>query len=139
MSGNIFIDTNIIVYARIKKDITKHEQVKSLFDAHTQDNIFISTQVLSESYNAMRKNGIDDALIRSTIDSLITKMNVLPVDVDTIRQCLSIKDRYNFSYWDSLILSAALAGNCSIIYSEDMQHGQIINRKIKIINPFIAG
>jgi len=138
MSDSIFIDTNIIVYARVQKDIVKHNQVKALFIAHAKDDIFVSTQVLNESYNAMRKNGIDEADIRKTINECIDKMNVLPVDVETIRQCFNIKDRYGFSYWDSLILSAAFLGDCTTVYSEDMQHGQIINNKVKIINPFIV-
>jgi len=136
MSDNIFIDTNVIVYARVQLDLVKHEQAKSLLVTHAKDNIFISTQVLSESYNAMRKNGIDEIDIRKTIEGCVTKMNVIPVDIDTIRQCFKLKDGYGFSYWDSLILSAALLGNCSKIYSEDMKHGQVIDGRMKIINPF---
>ena len=137
MSDNIFIDTNVIVYARVRNDAVKHEKAKSLFITHAKDNIFISTQVLSESYNAIRKNGVGDVDIYKTIDECIAKMNVLPVDVDTIRQCFKIKDRYGFSYWDSLILSSALLSDCSVVYSEDMQHEQVIKSKVKIINPFI--
>ena len=84
-----------------------------------------------------RKNGIGDVDSRKTIDECIAKMNVLPVDVNIVKQCFELKDRYGFSYWDSLILSAALVGDCSVVYSEDMQHGQVINGKVKIVNPFI--
>ena len=137
MNDNIFIDTNIIVYARIQKEIKKHEQAKSLFAVHADDNIFISTQVLSEAYNAMRKNGINDVDIIKTINECIVKMNVISIDVETIKQCFKLKGRYGFSYWDSLILSAATIANCSIVYTEDMQHNQVINDKLKIVNPFI--
>jgi len=139
MRDNIFIDSNIIVYARVQKDVIKHEQAKSLLIAHASDNIFISTQVLNETYNAMRKNGIDDSRIRKTIDGCIARMNVLPVDVETVQQCFVIKERYGFSYWDSLILSAALLGGCSVVYSEDMQNDQVVNGKVKILNPFLIG
>jgi predicted nucleic acid-binding protein len=54
MSGNIFVDTNIIVYARVVSDRAKHEKVKLLFESHANDNIFVSTQVLSETYNALQ-------------------------------------------------------------------------------------
>ena len=137
MSDNIFIDTNIIVHARVRSDVTKHGQAKSIFIKHEKDNIFISTQVLTETYNALRKNRIDDATRHITIETLISKMNILPVTVDTVKQCFEIKNRYMFSYLNSLLLAAALLGNCSTFYSEDMQHGQIISGKVKIINPFL--
>ncbi len=48
-------------------------------------------------------------------------------------------DRYRFSYFDSLILASALTANCQILYSEDLQHGQVIDGRLTIINPFLPG
>ncbi len=45
--------------------------------------------------------------------------------------------RYGYSYWDSLIIATALQNDCSILYSEDMQHNQLIEGKLRIINPLI--
>ena len=56
-----------------------------------------------------------------------------------IRLAMDIKKRYRFSYWDSLIIASALENNCSILYSEDMQHSQVIEDNLKIINPFEMG
>jgi len=50
---------------------------------------------------------------------------------------LLIKEKYHYSWWDSLILTSALENNCKIVYSEDMQHGQIIENTLKIVNPFL--
>jgi len=50
---------------------------------------------------------------------------------------LLIKDKYKYSYYDCLIISTALLNNCDTLYSEDMQHGQLIENKLEIINPFI--
>jgi predicted nucleic acid-binding protein len=136
MSDNIFIDTNIIVYTRIQKEEAKYEVARAFFEEHAKDKIYISTQVLSETYVALRKNKINELDVRKLIDDCILKMNVLSVTVDTIELCFKLKERYGYSYWDSLILSAAFLGNCSVVYSEDMQHGQIIENKMKIINPF---
>jgi predicted nucleic acid-binding protein len=136
MSGNIFFFLYIIVYARVASVRAKHEKVKLLFESHANDNIFVSTQVLSETYNALKKNGVDEPAIQKTINECIIKMNIISVDVGTIQHCLKIKNRYGFSYWDSLILSAAFLGNCTIVYSEDMKHEQIIFDTVKIINPF---
>jgi len=136
MKDNVFVDSNIIIYARTNDDIAKHKQAKAFFIAHSKDNIFISTQVLSESYNALRRHGVAIADRHATIDYCIRKMNVLSVTTNTVKLCLELEKQYGYSYWDSLILAAAFDGNCSVIYSEDMQHGQIINSKLKIINPF---
>jgi len=54
----------------------------------------------------------------------------------TVEQACRIADNYKFSFYDSLIVSAALACNCAILYSEDMHHGQLIEDRLKIINPF---
>lgn len=53
-----------------------------------------------------------------------------------IKLAMNIKKRYKFSYWDSLIIASALENNCAILYSEDMQHGQIIEDRLTIVNPF---
>jgi predicted nucleic acid-binding protein len=48
-----------------------------------------------------------------------------------------LRDSYSFSYWDSLIVAAALDAGCTTLFSEDMQHGQKIESGLTIINPFI--
>ena len=54
----------------------------------------------------------------------------------TIQSALNIVDQYGFSYYDCLIISSALECKSTILYSEDMNDGQIIDKKLKIINPF---
>ncbi len=54
----------------------------------------------------------------------------------TIKKALRVKKDSNYSYWDSLVIASALENNCSILYTEDMQHGQTIENSLKITNPF---
>jgi predicted nucleic acid-binding protein len=56
---------------------------------------------------------------------------------EQVIKAIEIRGRYGFSYWDSLIVATALLSGCSILYSEDMQHDQVIESTLKIINPFI--
>jgi predicted nucleic acid-binding protein len=49
---------------------------------------------------------------------------------------MRISDRYGFSYWDSLIVAAALDAGCAVLYTEDLQNGQTIDSALRIINPF---
>ncbi len=53
-----------------------------------------------------------------------------------IRKAMTIKARYKYNYWDSLIIASALQNNCSILYTEDLQDGQVIENALKIVNPF---
>ena len=55
----------------------------------------------------------------------------------TIIKACEIAERYRFSFYDSMIITAALESNCEILYSEDMQHNQTIDDTLKIINPFL--
>ena len=63
-------------------------------------------------------------------------VNVASISKDTMLVSFAIKNRYSFSYWDSLILSSALENGCNIIYSEDMQDGQLIDGVLRVVNPF---
>ena len=56
--------------------------------------------------------------------------------MDSLAHILNIISKYKFSYWNSLIIASALQNNCTILYSEDMQHNQLIENKLRIINPF---
>ncbi|GAB4289651.1 MAG: hypothetical protein Fur0025_24150 [Oscillatoriaceae cyanobacterium] len=64
-------------------------------------------------------------------------MRFLDIDSVVLLKALDINEMYNYSYWDSLLIATALSNDCSILYSEDMQHNQLIENKTRIINPFI--
>ncbi|MBN8563495.1 MAG: PIN domain-containing protein [Leptolyngbya sp. UWPOB_LEPTO1] len=67
---------------------------------------------------------------------MIQDIPVVDINPQSVLTALTISDRYNYAYWDSLILATALLNDCSIVYSEDMQHNQFINQAVRIINPF---
>ena len=56
--------------------------------------------------------------------------------IDLTRKAIALSERYKYSYYDSLIIAAALDSKCSILYTEDMHHNQLIEKKLRIINPF---
>jgi predicted nucleic acid-binding protein len=57
---------------------------------------------------------------------------------NTIKKALALNERYEYSYYDCLIIASSLEAGCKYLFSEDMQHGQIIENSLKIINPFVA-
>jgi predicted nucleic acid-binding protein len=62
---------------------------------------------------------------------------ITTVQVQTIEYALKIAETYRYSYYDSVIIAAALEASCTLLYSEDMQHGQLIENRLKIFNPFL--
>jgi predicted nucleic acid-binding protein len=74
--------------------------------------------------------------IDRNIDEILDACNLLAVRHNTIKKSLALNERYGYSYYDCLIIASALEANCNILYSEDMQHGQVIENTLKIVNPF---
>jgi predicted nucleic acid-binding protein len=135
MLAKVFLDTNILIYFYIGDDETKRSIVCNLLD---NNDCFTSIQALNETSNVLFvKFKLDSIKIKKYLDNIESVCNnVLPVRRDTINTALEIKDRYGYSFFDCLMLSSALEGNCQVIFSEDMNDGQIINNSLKIVNPF---
>ena len=133
----IFIDTNIVVYAHLTNETEKHKVALDLLrNTLSNSRIWISVQILSEFYSAMNKNKCEHERIAEYISAMTARMNILPLSLKTVEQAMYIKSRYQLSYWDSLMLSAALECECDVVYSEDLTHNQLIEGKLEIINPF---
>jgi len=137
MSDRIFIDTNLFVYAHVSDDTVKHEiAVELLCREIIGFQVIVSTQVLTEFYSAMSKHKLAHDEISSFLADIIRCSNVASVSLTTVELCLKLKDKYGYSYWDSLILASAVENRCRTLYSEDMIHGHIIEGRLTIQNPF---
>ena len=75
--------------------------------------------------------------VNRELSAIIKAVTLVDVGIHEIRQAWTIAARYRFSHYDSLIIAAALASDCSTLYSEDLQHGQIIESQLTICNPFL--
>mgnify|MGYP006443600973 CR=1 FL=1 len=74
---------------------------------------------------------------KQIINEITSTFSIIAIDTPQVLQALEIHSRYQYSYWDSLIISTALLSDCEFIYSEDMQHQQTIENQITIINPLL--
>jgi predicted nucleic acid-binding protein len=100
----------------------------------------ISTQVVSEYFNVVQrrlklqlpKNEITDVCLQN-IEMCILQ----PVSLATLIHAKHLLDRYDFQLFDSIIIAAALEADCSILYSENLHHGLIVEKRMEIINPFL--
>jgi predicted nucleic acid-binding protein len=137
MKDKIFVDTNIFIYSAVEDNFHLDKRNKAVELIQREEfEIVISTQVINEFYAILIKNKISDAEIQERIYELIENAVLVNVIFKTMQSAWKIRERYGFSYWDSLIVASALECNCSILYTEDLQDGQLIEKKLKIINPF---
>jgi predicted nucleic acid-binding protein len=137
MSGKVFVDTNVLLYAKINDGTLKYVKAHDLLTtALVGSEIVISVQVINEYFvNALRKNIAADA-IQNTVRQFISDFNVVPLTTGLVDGAMRIFNRYQLSYWDSVIAAAALEAGSAILYTEDMQDGLIIDGTLKVVNPF---
>jgi predicted nucleic acid-binding protein len=138
MSDSVFVDTNILLYARDASEPEKQavaaERLDQLWDERTGK---LSVQVLNEYFvNVTRK--LDPGLSPSEAWDDIEALAVwepLPMDMPLLQRGYTVQRRYGLSWWDSLIVAAAEAAGCATILSEDLAHGaQYLG--IAVENPF---
>jgi predicted nucleic acid-binding protein len=133
MSGKVFFDTNVLIYAMALGDLRRDRARQLLAQGG-----MVSVQVLNEfAAVARRKMRIPWEDVVEALDAIrVLCPSPAPIRVDTHESALKIAQAYGFGIYDALILSSALAANCSTLYSEDLQDGQVIAKKLTIRNPF---
>ena len=136
MNGStVFLDTNIVVYAYSGTELDKQSISRNIL---AMDNTVVSTQVLQEFANTLiRKFKTDYPAVAKTLMECIQNSNTVHLnDGNTVLRACQVGERYQFSFYDSMIVAAALESGCSILYSEDLQHNQTIEGTLRIVNPF---
>ena len=134
----IFIDTNIIIYAYDVTAGNKHKVAASILN-DLWDSGFgvISTQVLQEFFvNVVQKipRPIDKKLAKEIVRDFL-KWHVVVNNGDSILDAIDICVKFGYSFWDSMIIEAAIKGDAAVLMSEDLQDGQVISG-VTITNPF---
>lgn len=133
-AGDTFFDTSVLFYL-LSNDARKANQVEALL---TNRGI-VSVQVLNEfTVVALRKVGLPLLEIKEILDTVRAVCTVEPLTANTHDRGMTICERYKFSFYDSVIVAAALIVGAKVLYSEDLQHGQVIDRQLRIVNPFLV-
>ena len=134
MQGKHFIDSNVFLYALSEQDLSKQIIASELVLA---DNGVISTQVINEvSNNLLKKLKLSEVEITQFVESCYKRYEVVELLQPLLIDASLLRRQYNLSFYDSLIVAAALAAQASHLYSEDMQDGLIIHKSLRIMNPF---
>jgi len=130
----VFADSNILLYL-LSDDIAKKTIAKQILKSYP----VISTQAISENINVLfKKFQLGSEETEQHKNLLLVYCRVVPLIPSTIDEAFKLRKQYHLNWYDCTILAAALLDDCNVIYSEDMQHLQYINKKLKIINPFLT-
>jgi predicted nucleic acid-binding protein len=137
MPAKIFVDTNIWLYSLVQKieDDNRHRQAADFLLNLTRP--VINSQVIREiCSNLIKKLSMPEEQIRILIHGWYQDCEVITSNASQHLLASRLRKSYSLSYWDSLIVAAAIDAGCLTLFSEDMQHGQIIENCLTIINPF---
>ena len=98
----------------------------------------VSTQAIHELVaNLIKKAGFEETQIREIVGDFYQDCEVADADMKAMLTASRLREKYRFSHWDSLITAAALETGCATLYAEDMQHGLVIDERLKVVNPFL--
>jgi len=129
-----FLDTNVLVYAFVESSqkAPKARQLLSQGGA-------LGVQILNEFAAVMRRKlRLDVGAVRELIDEILIHCpHPRPMTLDTHRMGMRLCERYGFSIYDGAMIASALEAGCRVLYTEDLQHGQVIEG-LRVENPFLG-
>lgn len=129
-----FLDSNILLYA-LGDEEPKRTRAQQLLAATPT----ISTQVVNECSHVLRRKARwSPAQVAEELTLLIGITRMVDVRLEHIQTAWTLAERYGFSHFDSLIIASALDAGCTVLYTEDMQHGQVIEGRLTLRNPFLS-
>jgi len=139
MTVECFLDTNVLVYAVSSAAADAAKRAKAL-DLVQRSNFGLSAQVLQEFYVTVTRK-IRKPLAPELAVALMDEYRVfptVPTDYPLIVSAVELSIRHGISYWDGAILAAAEALEASVLYTEDLNHGQAYG-VVRAVNPFVEG
>ncbi len=140
MIGKIFLATNVLVYLYDRDAPEKQKKARAVLEwGSTGDGFVISTQILQEFWVTVTRKfskslPVSEALL--AMRALQGSLSTIPVDIGMIFEAIELERRFQLSFWDALVVQAALTAGCSKLLTEDLQHGFRI-KTLTVENPFI--
>jgi predicted nucleic acid-binding protein len=136
MSARSFLDTNVLLYTDAVDAPAKHRRALELLAEQRRARTgVVSLQVLQEYFvAATRKLAVDAAVARRKVE-LFANYHLVVLDIEDVLAAIDLHRLRQISFWDALVVRAAKEGGCSVLYSEDLQHGQSVDG-VRIVNPF---
>jgi len=138
MSGDIFLDSNILIYAYDTDEGEKNRLANRWMQGFWKDKKlpFLSIQVLQEFYTVMIRKGSDERVYREVVEHYLEEWPVLENTRGLMREALEIQQLYQLSFWDSNIVAAAQQSGAKELWTEDLNDGQDYGG-VRAVNPFV--
>lgn len=139
-TDKVFIDTNLWIYLAVEaNDSSKHQKVIVFFEDIISQDVYTSIQAINEFHWVLSRkyNFSEDNIAEKVKEGIVKTSNKVALDFSSYQKAELIRSNYNISFWDSLMLAVAILADCSVFYSEDLQHNLLIDDTIKVINPFL--
>lgn len=138
MTERVFVDTNVIVYAADPTAPEKQSRAKTVMTCLLEEpNSTISTQVMQEFYSVATR-GRTPKLAPEVAEQVVHDLGALRVvgiDAQTVFGAVSRARRRQMSIWDALIVQSAVESACTVLLTEDLTHGEVIDG-VRVVNPF---
>lgn len=139
MNDKVFVDSNLWLYAFICRPSEESKHVKARELVEKPVRYVVSEQVVAEvSANLLRKAGIEEVHLMRLVESFYGRCQVVMPGLDLHRRAHGLRSKYSLSFWDSLIVAAALEAGCNTLLTEDMQHGLVVEGQLSLLNPLLA-
>ncbi len=134
-----FIDTNILIYAHDRAAGPRHRIAKLLLERLWRQRVgVLSTQVLQEFYVNVRRKARKPVAPQEARDLVVDYLcwEVIVNDGRSVTEAADLEGQHRISFWDALIVQAANASGATVLYSEDLNHGQRYGN-VRVVNPFL--
>jgi predicted nucleic acid-binding protein len=138
MSGSVFVDTNVFVYLFDLDEPEKQDQARNLLGRLSKEaTIVVSTQVLQEFYVAVTRKLAEPLRPQQAVEATrgIAAYHTVQVDPPMVFAAIQLHEDEKTSFWDALIIRAALESGCELLFSEDMRQGRRFG-ELSVDNPF---
>lgn len=138
MTAPVFVDTNVLVYSLDQREPEKQDRAREWLDRlWATHRGRISFQVLQEFYVIVTRK-LDPGLAAEAARKIVRALwawQPVAIDERSFRAAWDIQDRFQLSWWDALIVASARSAQCSVLLTEDLQHGQDLDG-LRVIDPF---
>lgn len=140
--SRFFLDTNIFVYALLASEPLKKRRALQLVEQALGSRLgCTSYQVIQEFANVGIKKfkqrfSTDDC--KQFIAAAMQPLNRVPSSPELLSAALDLQNDTHYSFYDCLVIASALQADCATLYSEDLQHKQLINGLLRVVNPFLG-
>jgi predicted nucleic acid-binding protein len=129
--------SNVWVYLYIHDDDEKYKIAEKYLSVNNQNAVFIITwQIINEVSNTLLRYKYTESEIRNYIEQLFKVCTIQDFTKEIVLTASSLREKYSFSFWDSIIVGSALFSECNILVSEDMQNGLKVEEKLIMKNIF---